>query len=656
LNGLVLVDKPAGPSSFDVVKALRERYGAKAGHAGTLDPLATGLLLCLLGPSTRLARYLVRLDKRYETEIRLGLRTTTGDGEGEIAEETEIASREAIEALEGEVELTVPRASAVKVGGERAYRLHRRGLAVEMPTRLSTVHAVRVRRYSPPLVELDLDVSSGTYVRALADALGGHCKRGARPPAAGRARPPARTPSDGEREPARSHGPCDPRRGGGTRGALDARRTGRSRARRRRRHPPGDRPAARMRLLRGADFRNFWLGQTISLFGDQVTLIALPLVAVLVLHANAPEMGYLGAAALMPHLLFSLPAGVWLERVGRRRLVMIAADVARAALLATIPVAYWIWSLTFAQLYGVAFFTGCLAVAFDISYSTLFVAITAREEYVEGNAWLNGSRAFSFVAGPSTGGILVQVLSAPAALLADAVSFLVSAFFLGRMTASEPPLEPSEGGMRAQTWEGLRFLIRSRMLGPTLASVATLNFFNFAFAALFILYATRNLGVRPGTLGLVLGAGAVGGLLGAFIAGRLGRRIGLGPAFLVGMILFPAPFLLVPLASGPRPVILSMLFGAEFLSGLGVMILDINVGAMMLALTPHRLRSRFTGAFRFVNYGVRPLGSLFGGALGSAIGLRPTLFVTAAASLAGVLWLLPSPVPRLGDLPEEEAA
>jgi tRNA pseudouridine55 synthase len=176
LNGLVLVDKPAGPSSFDVVKALRERYGAKAGHAGTLDPLATGLLLCLLGPSTRLARYLVGLDKSYETEIRLGLRTTTGDGEGEIAEETEIASREAIEALEGEVELTVPRASAVKVGGERAYRLHRRGLAVEMPTRLSTVHAVCVRRYSPPLVELDLDVSSGTYVRALADALGGHCR------------------------------------------------------------------------------------------------------------------------------------------------------------------------------------------------------------------------------------------------------------------------------------------------------------------------------------------------------------------------------------------------------------------------------------------------------------------------------------------------
>jgi tRNA pseudouridine55 synthase len=176
LNGLVLVDKPVGPSSFDIVKRLRERYGVKAGHAGTLDPRASGLLLCLLGPSTRLARYLVGLDKRYSTEVRLGLRTTTGDGEGEVTEETEVASRDAIEALEGEIELAVPRASAVKIAGERAYRLHRRGVSVEMPTRTSTIHSLKVRRYAPPLVELELDVSSGTYVRAIATALGGHCR------------------------------------------------------------------------------------------------------------------------------------------------------------------------------------------------------------------------------------------------------------------------------------------------------------------------------------------------------------------------------------------------------------------------------------------------------------------------------------------------
>jgi tRNA pseudouridine55 synthase len=172
----VLVDKPVGPSSFAVVKRLRDRHGVKAGHAGTLDPQASGLLLCLLGPSTRLARYLVGLDKRYETEIHLGLRTSTGDGEGEVVAETEVARREAIEALEGEVELPIPQASAVKIEGERAYKLHRRGVAVEMPTRRSTIHSLRVKSYRSPLVELELEVSSGTYVRAIADSLGGHCR------------------------------------------------------------------------------------------------------------------------------------------------------------------------------------------------------------------------------------------------------------------------------------------------------------------------------------------------------------------------------------------------------------------------------------------------------------------------------------------------
>ncbi len=175
-SGLVLVDKPAGPSSFAVVADLRRRYGTKAGHAGTLDPLATGLLLVLLGRGTRLARYLVGLDKRYRTEIRLGLRTSTGDGEGEVVEETPIASEADILALEGEVELPIPAASAVKIDGERAYRLHRRGVAVEMPVRSSTIHELRIARYEPPLVELDLYVSSGTYVRAIADVLGGHCR------------------------------------------------------------------------------------------------------------------------------------------------------------------------------------------------------------------------------------------------------------------------------------------------------------------------------------------------------------------------------------------------------------------------------------------------------------------------------------------------
>jgi MFS family permease len=410
-----------------------------------------------------------------------------------------------------------------------------------------------------------------------------------------------------------------------------------------------------MSLLSVANFRKLWLGQTISLFGDQITYIALPLTAVLVLDANAAEMGYLGAAALLPHLFFSLPAGVWLERVARRRQVMILADIGRAGLLASIPLTYAFDSLTFTQLYIVAFGTGTLAVLFDISYMTLYVAVVERESYIEANSLLHGSRSFSYIAGPSVGGVLVQLLSAPAALLADAASFVSSALFLGRLEAPEPPLERRTTRARDEVKEGLGFLFRNSVLRPALFGTATLNFFNYAFWALFLLYATDELGIKAGTLGLVLGVGAFGGLTGAIVAGRIGRRIGLGPAFILGMVLFPLPLLLVPAAEGSQPVVLAMLFVAEFLSGLGVMILDINASAFMTAITPDRLRSRTTGAFNFVNWGIRPLGSLLGGALGSAVGLRPALWLSSIAALAGVLWLLPSPIPALRDLPEEPA-
>ncbi len=176
-GGLVLVDKPVGPSSFAVVRSLRRRFDLKAGHAGTLDPLASGLLLVLIGPATRLARYLVGLDKQYVTEVRLGVRTSTGDAEGTIIGETPVPDdlELTLARFRGEVELPVPAASAVKIGGERAYRLYRRGDQVEMPTRRMSVYDAQVLRYTPPVVELALHVGSGTYVRAIADALGGHC-------------------------------------------------------------------------------------------------------------------------------------------------------------------------------------------------------------------------------------------------------------------------------------------------------------------------------------------------------------------------------------------------------------------------------------------------------------------------------------------------
>ena len=402
-------------------------------------------------------------------------------------------------------------------------------------------------------------------------------------------------------------------------------------------------------LAENGEFRTFWAGQVISLFGDQITLLALPLAAVLVLHADARAMGYLSAAGWVPYLLFSLHAGAWVDQRRTRRRSMIAADLGRVVLLATIPLAYRAGWLTMGYLYATAFLIGALSVVFFVAYSTLFVSIVPRERYVEGSAILHGSRALSFVGGPSLGGFLVQVFSAPAALAADALSFLVSAFCLARISPSKPPAEPrGEGTVIA----GARFIMHSPFARAALAATSTVNFFNFAFSALFVLYATQTLRVQPGILGLVLGTGAVGAVLGSIVTGRLVGRLGFGPTFMLGCVLFPLPLVLVPLAGGPAPLVLACLLAARFGSGLGVMILDISYGSMSAALVPARLRARVSGAYSLVNNGIRPLGSVVGGLLGAAIGLRPTLWVATIGAVAGILWLIPSPMPRLRTLDE----
>ncbi len=402
------------------------------------------------------------------------------------------------------------------------------------------------------------------------------------------------------------------------------------------------------RLLReSAVFRSYWGAHTVSLFGDQVSFLAIPLVAVLTLDASAAQMGYLTAVALAPNLLFALHAGAWVDRRGGRRRTMIACDLGRAALLVSVPVAYAFGALGFAQLYTVAFGAGALAVVFNVSDASLFQTIVPRERFVEASSLLNGSRAFSFVAGPTVAGFLVRAVTAPGALVADALSFLCSGALLGRIRPEEPPADDAQGGITS----GLRWIAGSPIVRATLVATATINFFNFVFFALFVLYATRALGVSPGTLGLVLGAGAVGGLVGSVATTPVSRRIGIGPTLVVGCLVFSAPFLLVPLAQGPQPVVLGCLFLAELGSGFGVMLLDISAGSIFAAVIPIRLRSRVSGAYTFVNYGVRVGGSLLGGLLGSTIGLRPTLWVGAGGALLAVLLLLPTPVPRLRELP-----
>jgi MFS family permease len=412
-----------------------------------------------------------------------------------------------------------------------------------------------------------------------------------------------------------------------------------------------------MSLVRNRKFLNLWAGQTISVFGDQVTILAVPLAAVLTLDASPFQMGLLTTLGWLPHLLFSLHAGVWIDARGKRRQTMIATDLLRAAVLASVPVAYVLGILTMQHLYAVAFIHGTLSVFFDLSWSVIFVAVVPREDYVEANSKLFQSRSLSFVAGPSIAGALVQVLRAPWALLADAISFLGSAFFLRRLDVQEPEPEVVIGErLRTRLAFGMRYIFRHAMFRASLLSFSTINFFNLMFGALFVLYATDELGVKAGTLGLILGAAAVGGVLGAVIAPRLSKRMGVGPSLMLGTVLFPLPLMLVPAAGGPQWLVLAMLFAAEFFSALGVMILDVNGNSLGAALSPDHMRARISGAFRVVNYGVRPIGSLLAGILGEAIGLRPTLWIASIGATLAVFWLLPSPIPSLHDLPEPEAA
>jgi MFS family permease len=403
-------------------------------------------------------------------------------------------------------------------------------------------------------------------------------------------------------------------------------------------------------LLRSnRNFRNYFLGQSVSLFGDQISNIALPLTAVLALHATPGQMGAVTTAYLLPNLLFSLHAGVWIDRRARRREVMLAADVARGLLTATIPIAFAFGLLTWPQLYVVSFLLGCAGVLFFVSYGGFFQTVVAREDYVEANTLLNGSRGFSFLAGTSVGGILVQLFHGPLALALDAVSFFWSALFLRRIDAEDPPLAVRQAGGIST---GLRWIRRNPVIRAELLGVATINLFNFVYWALFMLYASRYLEIKPATIGIVIGVAAAGTLVASAFTGRLARAIGVGPAFLIGCFLFPAPLLLVPLARGPHWLVVAFVFTAEFVSGIGLMLLDILAGVIQAGLIPRAVRSRVSGAFMVVNYGVRPLGTALGGVLGTAIGVHSTMWIGAGGALLGMAFLLPSPIRRLRDVPE----
>ena len=404
-------------------------------------------------------------------------------------------------------------------------------------------------------------------------------------------------------------------------------------------------------LWRHRDFLRLWTAQSISVVGDQITLVALPLAAVLTLDASAGQMGLLTAAAWAPHLFVSLFAGAWIDRSSRRRSIMIAADLGRAVVLASVPLAALFDALTIEQLYAVALLLGCLTVLFDQSWTSLFILIVPREQVVEANSKLSTTRAAAAVAGPGAAGGLVRLVTAPGAIVVDAASFIVSALFLRGIKVREPTIEADPTSLRRRIGEGFRWIRRNDLYRVTVLGSSTINFFNFLFGALVILFMSRELGLGPGQIGVIFSAGAVGALVGAPLAPLVARRIGPGPAVVLGAFLFPAPLLLFPLASGPEPVVFVLLIAAEFLASVGVMIFDVNQNSIMSLIVPYRLRGRVSGASRFFNYGTRPLGALAGGALGSTLGLRPALWIGAAGAVLGVLWYLFSPMRTLSEQP-----
>jgi len=405
----------------------------------------------------------------------------------------------------------------------------------------------------------------------------------------------------------------------------------------------------RSELWRNRPFRALWLGETISQFGDRVTELALPLIAITLLGASAGQVGILTAAVWAPNLL-ALVVGAWVDRRTHKRRLLILADLARTVVLLSLPVAYLLHTLTLGQLYAVALLTGVGQVLFTMAYQSFFVALVPEQSYVDAGSKLSLSRAVSFGVGPALGGVLVQLLTAPVAVVADALSFLGSALLIGRIRVAETPPAPAGPPMATLVADGLRLVFRQPILRASLACTTVINFFTLAANAILILFASRQLGLSPAEIGLAFGIGSLGGVTGAALAPRISRWLGVGTTTIIGAILFPAAFAAMALAAGPHWAKMAVLAGMEMVCAFGVMLLDINLNALMIHATPDDARGRRAGAYSAVNYGIRPLGALAGGWLGTAIGLRPTLVVAGIGGTLAVVFLIASPVRRITSL------
>ncbi|HEV8489740.1 MAG TPA: MFS transporter [Candidatus Limnocylindrales bacterium] len=407
-------------------------------------------------------------------------------------------------------------------------------------------------------------------------------------------------------------------------------------------------------------FVRLWFGQTVSQIGSQVSLIAIPLLAVLSLGATPVEMGVLTAAETAPYLLVSLPAGVVADRVDRR-VMMILCDLGRALGLLVIPV-FWAAGLLSLPLLAVtAFVIGSLSVAFDIAAQTYLPEIVPPDYLVPANQQLELATSGAQVAGPGIAGILFGLVGGAMAVVIDALSYLVSAISLMRFrrpgrTAERAERRPAAAhrpvrvNLRSELLDGPRLLLRDPILRELAASTAAFNLASSMILATFVLFATRELGVGPSAYGLVFALGNVGFVIGAAASGWTARR-GLGRAMLIGAAGSTVAALIIPLAIGPFAFL--VLVAGRFLGALANPVYNVSLVALVQSRTDRDTLGRINGTFRLADWGVVPVGALLGGVLGETIGLRPTLFVAAGLATLRLVLLLKS---RLGRIDETMAA
>src|SRR5829696_8854194 len=409
-------------------------------------------------------------------------------------------------------------------------------------------------------------------------------------------------------------------------------------------------------LLRHPDFLKLWTAETISVFGSAITQLALPLIAATTLDVTPFEFGLLTTIEFLPFILFSLPAGVWVDRL-RRRPILIAGDLGRAIAIASIPVAFYFDALTIWQLYVVGFVNGVLTVFFDVSYMSYVPSVVDRDQLVDANSKLEITRSASQILGPGMAGILIGLLRAPFAMLIDSISYVVSAVFVFFIRRPEPAIEPHDEAadgpkpsMRQEIAVGLRYVTGHRWLRSIAATTGTSNLFGNVANAILILYLTRERGLGPEALGFAFSVGSVGVLVAAFVTNRLTARLGVGRMLVLTSVGFSVAGL--PLAFAPDELIWYAVAISGFLGGFCSVGWNINQVSLRQAITPPRMQGKMNATMRFIVWGTMPLGAIIGGALGSLVGLHETIVIGALGGLVAFVPVTLSSVRHIVTMPE----